>query len=149
MLPGGIQELLLILGALYLFNAEVVVFDEPGKSLHPQWRIRLAEIFRQSRCQIILTTHAVEFVPRGDNKNVVHCHIDPPHGTVVRVISDQLFEASQKKIENLKERNQFYHHSFLMESFATPILFAERVLFVEGPADLVVIEALLVGIGPW
>jgi len=110
--------------------------DEPERHLHPglhrqaaRW---LADLVRQRRCQAIVITHSVPFLNLGSGARYAYVGPDPrqPSGSTIRAVSsDELTAMSEIATEIGLNRGQL-------------LAGVHALLFVEGRADQVIVEAL-------
>jgi len=114
---------------------EEVIFliDEPELHLHPQLRTSLAKHLRASECQAILSTHSPSFVDLGAPLSIAR--FDPagdafPKGDVL----DSAFHEGTIRT-NLDEIAKYYRDKTVYREDDAQLLFARRVLLVQGPAE--------------
>ena len=112
-------------------KANIVAVDEPEIHLHPSSQRTVATLFSESQKQRLVVTHSPYVVQRFEPKHVLV--VDPDSRS--RQISSNNFSAVEK------EMVQWWSPQ-LLEG-----LTARRILFVEGLADRVIVEAAASAVG--
>lgn len=129
-ISGGTRDIFTVIFLLHFSTASTIILDEPGASLHPPLRRRLLDLLMEKLDrQLVVITHSQELVDPKMIPYTYHCHSVPSAGTIAARLEDI--------VTSDKER------SMILEPSLKSLLFAERVLFVEGNTDDVVIQALV------
>lgn len=129
-ISGGTRDIFTVIFLLQFSTASTIILDEPGASLHPPLRRQLLDLLMEKLDrQLVVITHSQELIDPKMFPYTYHCHNKSNKGT----IADRL----ESVITSEKER------SMILEPSLKSLLFAERVLFVEGNTDDVVIQALV------
>lgn len=118
------------------YRPPLYALDEPERHLHPRlhraaarWLVDLA---RRRQCQVVVITHAVPFLTLGEGVRYVYISpdADVSSGSTIRAISaDELTAMSEIAAELGLNRGQLLANVHVL-------------LFVEGRADQLIIEAL-------
>lgn len=112
-------------------SANIVAVDEPEIHLHASSQRTVATLFAESKRQRLVVTHSPYIVQRFEPRHVLV--IDPD--STARQLPEKSFTAVEK------ERLQWWSPQ-LLEG-----LTARRILFVEGLADRIIVEAAAAKIG--
>jgi predicted ATP-dependent endonuclease of OLD family len=127
-ISGGVLDLFIVLFLIYNNeNASTIILDEPGASLHPPKRAQLREFLFHSSRNIAVITHAPELVSLNVIPFTYYC-LNLEDNTQANRIND--LGLDEKDI------------NMLLEPATRSLLFANKVLFVEGNTEEVLIQAL-------
>ena len=125
-------------------HSESVIFamEEPELFLHPHAQRRLAvslrEIAESSEHQVFVCTHSTHFVDLEHYKEVAVITKDrPERGSCVRQCTKHLFEG-----DDIDERKKRFHMAQWINPDRGEMFFAQRVVFVEGETEKVVLPYL-------
>jgi CRISPR-associated exonuclease Cas4 len=125
-------------------QSDTVIFtmEEPELFLHPHAQRRLAaslrEIAETPEHQVFLCTHSTYFVDLDHYKEMaVITKACPEKGSCVRQCTRDLFEG-----DNPKERKDRFHMARWINPDRGEMFFAQRVVFVEGETEKVVLPYL-------
>ena len=125
----------------------IFAMEEPELFLHPHAQRRLSASLREiseiAEHQIFLCTHSTYFVDLAHYKEVVIVSKDNPYnGSIVRQCIAELFVGDE-----IKERKNRFHMAKWINPDRGEIFFAQRVIFVEGETERVVIPHLAQRLG--
>lgn len=127
-ISGGVLDLFIVLFLIYSNeDTSTLILDEPGASLHPPKRAQLREFLFHSSRNIAVITHAPELVSLNVIPFTYYC-LNLKDNTQAKKINDL----------GLDEKDV----SMLLEPATRSLLFANKVLFVEGNTEEVLIQAL-------
>jgi CRISPR-associated exonuclease Cas4 len=125
-------------------QSDTVIFamEEPELFLHPHAQRRLAESLRgiadSPEHQVFLCTHSTYFVDLEHYKEVAVVTKDcAEKGSCVRQCTRDLFEG-----DNVKERKNRFHMAQWVNPDRGEMFFAQRVVFVEGETEKVILPYL-------
>lgn len=125
-------------------RSESVIFamEEPELFLHPHAQRRLAvslrEIAESSEHQVFVCTHSTHFVDLEHYKEIAIITKDhPERGSCVRQCTKHLFEG-----DDIDERKKRFHMAQWINPDRGEMFFAQRVVFVEGETEKVVLPYL-------
>eukprot|EP01122_Echinamoeba_exundans_P006107 TRINITY_DN1655_c0_g2_i2.p1 TRINITY_DN1655_c0_g2~~TRINITY_DN1655_c0_g2_i2.p1 ORF type:complete len:734 (+),score=96.03 TRINITY_DN1655_c0_g2_i2:504-2705(+) len=131
-LPGATLELIFLLSAIHLSEDYLVLLDEPGAHFHPHNQIRLRDMLREAAATgkkaFVWITHSPELIGLDSVQSVVCCRAGQS-GTVMS--PSMVGQLSQHVI------------SLLFEPNMRSLIFAQKILFVEGHADHFLLSALM------
>jgi putative ATP-dependent endonuclease of OLD family len=112
---------------------QIILFEEPEAHLHPQLQLALFNALGALPFQSILTTHSTHITARaGLGSYIVLTQTGSP-GIVSAVPADDA-ELEESEILDLER---------YLDATKSNLLFARKVMLVEGPAELFLIPALL------
>ncbi len=128
-------------------DSVIFAMEEPELFLHPHAQRRLAaslrEIANTPEHQVFVCTHSTYFVDLEHYKEVAiitkHC---PEKGSCVQQCTYDLFEG-----ENIEERKKRFHMAQWINPDRGEMFFAQRVVFVEGETEKVVLPFLAEKLG--
>jgi len=138
----GVSNLFKIAFALFeVKQGDVLLFDEPELSLHPQAQKRLYEILRVAAqsTQIIVSTHSPYFFSWADIKagaRVYRTGFSIGDGATISTLRPETISKVAKVAEEKKNRK-------LYDVVAKEVFFSNGCLFVEGQEDAHIIEAYI------
>ena len=149
LLGDGTLSLFFICSYLMEDNANkntFLVIDEPELSLHPIAQVKLSKIISEMsvKRQIVVCTHSPYFVNWQDWQNGASFIRLNKHEDKECKTGSLNRDATYKK---LLQDNKYWRLPFLMDTVAKEILFANKVLFVEGQEDVGLIRRWLSGKG--
>lgn len=120
-LSSGVYDILTIILMMHFTNTPNIILDEPGASLHPPKRVELLNFLLQAqKCQIAVITHSQEFISTEMVRYTYHCY-NENHSTAIQRLEGI----------NIPEKEK----NMLLEPSLKSLLFAEKVLFIEGYTD--------------
>ena len=139
--PSGAYETLMILTSLYEIGDKTIIIDEPARALHPQLQRKISnKVFSNIKGDetptFILITHSPYFITDFQKTTIWKCirgEILPFDITLLEEL-----KLSSKRNKNEKNAAKFLER---IDS-VTVLLFAERVLVVEGYYDRLFIKEL-------
>lgn len=130
-------------------QSDTVIFamEEPELFLHPHAQRRLASSLREiagtPEHQVFLCTHSTYFVDLEHYKEVAIVTKDSPEkGSCVRQCTKDLFEGN-----DAQERKNHFHMARWINPDRGELFFAQRVVFVEGETEKVVLPYLAAKLG--
>lgn len=132
---SGEKEIFNLLLGAFAFNIKngVIIVDEPDLHLHPKWQYLLLELFfnlsGKRGIQFFLVTHSPHFITEKSINNVFRVYADDGES---KVISPPISDESEKDLFQIV--NVFNN---------TKIFFADKVILVEGPEDLIIYDSIL------
>ncbi|OLS25073.1 MAG: Chromosome partition protein Smc [Candidatus Heimdallarchaeota archaeon LC_3] len=130
--PSGAYETLLILTTFFEFGSKTIIIDEPGRALHPQLQRKLVteinKIEENDRPNFIVVTHSPYFIRNIEN-TLVKCL---GNGKISKINIDMFGNEDKNGVKRIIRRIDIF----------SPLLFANRTIFVEGPEDKLFIEEL-------
>jgi len=112
---------------------QIILFEEPEAHLHPQLQLSLFKALKVQNIQTILTTHSTHITSSADLRSyVILTQVGSPAvASAVPAIDGDLQENEVKDLERY------------LDSTKSNLLFARKVILVEGPAELFLIPALI------
>ena len=97
--PGGAYELLMILTTLEITEADTILLDEPGKTLHPtliqQLRNYMA-LFNKKKA-LLIVTHSPYLIHHKELNKIVHCNYNENSGSEIRFFENFLQDQTTKR----------------------------------------------------
>ncbi len=133
--PGGAYEIIMVLSAIHGFEADTVILDEPGKTLHPSLRKKLRDYIKLDKERTyLLVTHTSDLISDELLDSILRCS-KGDKGSNVKYMKD-FFEKKEIKQNKQKYRN------FLLDPDLADLFFSTGVIFVEGLHD----ERLLIAL---
>jgi putative ATP-dependent endonuclease of OLD family len=129
---SGIREALRLVLDCELNDPVVVLVEEPEVHLHPSLETSVMQYLKSlsQRCQLFVTTHSTNFLDTAEMKNVYL--ITKDGGTEVRVLDYEAAEAAIPSELGIRLSSVFMY---------------DRLVFVEGPSDEVIIRQLAAQLG--
>lgn len=136
-LGSGISVLLsyFLLETISAMSGEEIVFliDEPELHLHPQLQARIFKEFKGSKYQIIYTTQSDSLIDVSEFQSISRFDINSEIKPDSNCLENEL--EGKKVIEHLKEIKRFHAQKTVFLREDNQILFARKVVLVEGPAE--------------
>lgn len=123
-------------------DSVIFAMEEPELFLHPHAQRRLAsslrEIAQTPEHQVFVCTHSTQFVDLEHYKEVaIITKKLPERGSCVRQCTKELFES-----DDIHERKKRFHMAQWINPDRGEMFFAQRVVFVEGETEKVVLPYL-------
>ncbi len=111
----------------------IFLIDEPELHLHLQVQRRLCEDFKRADHQVIAASHSPAFVCLDNWRGLTRIEAGgscfPSRASLDCVLEERLVS------ENLDDIRRYHHHRTIFSDTDADLLFASRVLLVEGPAE--------------
>jgi predicted ATP-dependent endonuclease of OLD family len=122
---SGMYEILMLLNALYLNKCNILLLDEPGRSLHPNLKQKLAKLIMKQKDKFILTiTHDSDIISETNIEHTLRVHnkenIDKSRHTCI--------------LPYLNKESRFF--KWLCDPRRLPMFFSPGILFVEGEIEV-------------
>lgn len=112
---------------------ELILIEEPEAHLHPQLQATLMDAMRQLPFQVIATTHSTQ-VTAGAPLSSFAVLSQQPNGVAVAAIPSRAAGLTPNDRQDLER---------YLDATKSNLLFARRVMLVEGPAELLLIPPLV------
>lgn len=130
--PGGAYEILMVLCSIYGFEADTIILDEPGKTLHPSFRKKLGNYIKQdNEHSYLVVTHSPDLISNELLYSILRC-LKTKTGSQIKYLRSFL--------EGLKDEERY--NRFLLDPNIKSIFFASNVIFVEGTYDNKIVTTL-------
>lgn len=112
---------------------ELILIEEPEAHLHPQLQATLMDAMRQLPFQVIATTHSTQ-VTGGASLSSFAVLSQQPDGVAVAAVPSRAKGLTPNDRQDLER---------YLDATKSNLLFARRVMLVEGPAELLLIPPLV------
>ena len=112
---------------------QLILFEEPEAHIHPQLQTTLYKALSQLPFQSILTTHSTNITANADLKSYVIL-TQTQDSTIASSVPANVPQLCENDISDLKR---------YLDVTKSNLLFARKVILVEGPAELFLIPALI------
>lgn len=112
---------------------QLLLIEEPEAHLHPQLQAALLTALNDFDAQVILTSHSTQVTSQAPFSSLVSLtrKLDDTVGSAALAANDQL------SLENMADLERY------LDATKSNLLFARKVMLVEGPAELFLIPALV------
>jgi energy-coupling factor transporter ATP-binding protein EcfA2 len=131
---AGMNDVLMLLAAIFIGEFSVIVLDEISRSLHSTLKHILSRTLQHSNLCVIAVTHDAELVSEATARNVIRFHKDNKRGTYQL---PQIVEANDARDI---DKTNFW--KFVCDPLRLPVFFARGILFVEGESEVRFFNAL-------
>lgn len=112
---------------------ELILIEEPEAHLHPQLQATLMDAMRQLPFQVIATTHSTQ-VTAGAPLSSFAVLSQQPSGVAIAAVPSRAAGLTSNDRQDLER---------YLDATKSNLLFARRVMLVEGPAELLLIPPLV------
>lgn len=114
-------------------SGQLVLIEEPEAHLHPQLQASLLVALRSIGVQVILTTHSTQLTSQAPLSTLVSL----TRGTNASIAAGNLSDNATLSTEEVADLERY------LDATKSNLLFARKVMFVEGPAELFLIPAII------
>ena len=114
---------------------QIVLFEEPEAHLHPQLQMTLFQSLKRLPFQSILTTHSTHITANAPLNSYVVLSLTNEAGSTCGTPANGLASPEVQDVERY------------LDATRSALLFARKVMLVEGPTELFLIPALLRSVG--
>jgi predicted ATP-dependent endonuclease of OLD family len=111
----------------------ILLIDEPELHLHPQLQEKLHRRFKNSKFQIIYTSHSDIFADMGNWRSVKRFSFDNICSPNPKYLKKRL--GDKTLAEHLDEIKEYHKHETIFFREDNQLFFARKCLLVEGPAE--------------
>lgn len=112
---------------------QLLLIEEPEAHLHPQLQVSLLTALKEFEAQVILTSHSTQITSQAPFSKLV---------SLTRTAENRISAATLSENSEISEADEADLERYL-DATKSNLLFARKVMLVEGPAELFLIPALV------